>query len=379
MPISNNKVYPWRANNSFKLLQNGSAFYPKMLKAINKAEKLILLETYFVESGIITTQFITALIKATQRGVKIFVLFDDMGSRGLNDSDKSILIKNGVNLCLYHPIKFSNLLNNFHRDHRKLLLVDNQIAFVGGAGLSDQFIGDDYWRDNMVEIRGSVILDWHTLYLQNWQRRSKTEIPLIKNNHTFPNFYKALGKVSYTRGYFFNQIKKNLHNQISSSKSHVWLASAYFVPSLKLRRILSQAAKRGVEIKIMVPGVKTDNNMSRYIGQGYYSRLLQNNIRIFEYQNHFIHSKLVVVDDWVTIGSSNLDRWAAKWNLEANQEIIDENFTLSVMNMFNRDVKNCHEITIEHWKNIATTQKIKVWFWRYMGRLIAKIGLDGRK
>jgi phosphatidylserine/phosphatidylglycerophosphate/cardiolipin synthase-like enzyme len=87
----------------------------------------------------------------------------------------------------------------------------------------------------------------------------------------------------------------------------------------------------------------------------------------------------VVVDDWVTIGSSNLDRWAAKWNLEANQEIIGESFTLSVMDMFNRDLKNCQEITIELWKNRALTLKIKVWFWRYMGKLIAKIGLNGRK
>ena len=143
--------------------------------------------------------------------------------------------------------------------------------------------------------------------------------------------------------------------------------------------MICQAAKRGVEIKIMVPGVKTDNNMSRYIGQGYYSQLLKNNIRIFEYQSHFIHSKLVVVDGWVTIGSSNLDRWAAKWNLEANQEIKDELFNLSVREMFDRDLENCYEVTLNFWKKRAVTQKIKVWFWRYMGKLIAKIGLDGRK
>lgn len=379
MLISSNKVFPWRARNSFELLENGYVFYPKMLKAINSAKELILLETYFVESGEVTTRFITALIKASRRDVKIFVLFDDMGSRSLNESDKSLLINNGINLCLYHPLKFSALLNNFHRDHRKLLLVDNQIAYVGGAGLSDQFIGKDFWRDNMLEIKGSVILDWQALYLQNWQRRSKTNIPPIKKKHTYPAFYKALGKVSYTQGYFFNQIKKSLYIQISNSNSHIWLASAYFVPSLKLRRIFSQAAKRGVEIKLMVPGAKTDNNMSRYIGQGYYSSLLKSNIRIFEYQNHFIHSKLVMVDDWVTIGSSNLDRWGAKWNLEANQEINDQHFVLSVRKMFNKDLKNCHEITLESWEKRAATQKLKVFFWKYLGKLIAKIGLNGRK
>jgi cardiolipin synthase len=379
MPISTNKIFSWKAHNSFELLENGSVFYPKMLNAINKAKHLILLETYFVESGMVTTQFIEALIKASKRGVQTFVLFDDMGSRGLNEPDKSLLVNSDVQLCLYHPVKFTALLNNFHRDHRKLLLVDNQLAFVGGAGLSDQFIGDDFWRDNMVEIKGSVIEDWHALYSQNWQRRTKTKIPLVKSNRTYPSSYKALGKISYTRGYFFNQIKKSLYSQIINSKSHIWLASAYFVPSLKLRRILSQAAKRGVEIKIMVPSVKTDNNMSRYIGQGYYSRLLKHNIRIFEYKDHFIHSKLVIVDDWVTIGSSNLDRWAAKWNLEANQEIKDDHFTLSVIDMFKSDFKSCNEITLELWKKRAITQKMKILFWKYMGKLIAKIGLNGRK
>jgi len=312
MQISKNKIFPWRAENNFRLLINGSQFYPQMISAIDQAEKIVLLETYFVESGEIIDQFIFALIAAANRGVNVFVLFDDMGSRGLNKNDRARLVKNGVSLCFYHPIKLSDFLNNFYRDHRKLLLIDDQVAFVGGAGLSDQFVGKDYWRDNMIEIKGSVVKDWHALYRQNWSKQTDVVIPASRLNIAIQTGNNALGKVSYTRGYFFNQIKKSLYVQINNSTNRVWLASAYFVPSLKLRRILSRAAKRGVDIKLMVPGIKTDNNMSRYIGQGYYARLLKNNIKIYEYQKHFIHSKVVLVDDWVTIGSANLDRWSAK-------------------------------------------------------------------
>jgi phosphatidylserine/phosphatidylglycerophosphate/cardiolipin synthase-like enzyme len=143
-----------------------------------------------------------------------------------------------------------------------------------------------------------------------------------------------------------------------------------------LRRALISAAKNGVEVKLVLPGIKTDNSMSRYIGHGYYAKLLQSKVRIFEYQAHFIHSKVVMVDDWVTIGSSNLDRWGANWNLEANQEIQDKDFALSIKQMFVNDFNNCNEITLAMWKQRSWQQKLKVWLWKYLGKIIAKIGLN---
>jgi len=205
MAIRKNKIFPWRNHNSFKLLINGSNFYPKMLQAVAQAQSIILLETYFVESGKISSQFVTALVAAAKRGVNTFVLFDDMGARGFNDVDKNALHSNGINLCFYNPMKMKYFLNNFYRDHRKLLLIDDQIAFVGGAGLSDQFIGNEYWRDNMIEIRGPVVLDWHALYRQNWRRTNNTAIPSLADIKPAAT-ENALGKVSYTRGYFFNQM-----------------------------------------------------------------------------------------------------------------------------------------------------------------------------
>ncbi len=373
-----NQQFPWRQENAFELMKNGSVFYPKMLQAISQAKSLILLETYFVESGEVTSQFIMALISAANRGVEIFVLFDAMGSRNLSDNDIKLLEDNNINLCFYHPLRFKFLLDNFYRDHRKLLLVDDNLAFVGGAGLSDRFIGEAYWRDNMVKIRGAVVFDWHKLFLNNWQKHTKSRIPknTIRPKNTL---FKSLGHVAYSRGYFLNDIKKNLIKNINTSQSRVWLASAYFVPSLKLRRALYRAACKNIDVKLLVPGIKTDNLMSRYIGQGYYNKLLKKGVKIFEYNHHFIHSKVVLVDQWVTIGSSNLDRWSAKWNLEANQEVRDKEFSNHICNMFLTDFKNTTEITFSDWKKRSLTSRLKVFFWKYMARIIARIGLDGRK
>jgi phosphatidylserine/phosphatidylglycerophosphate/cardiolipin synthase-like enzyme len=379
MSITNNNIFPWRTENSFELLINGVEFYPQMLTAINEAKKFIFLETYFVESGTITTQFLKTLGDAVSRGVEVFVLFDDMGARNFNESDRILLKTQGINLCFYHPVRFSAFLNNFHRNHRKLLLIDDHLAFIGGAGLSDRFVGVEFWRDNMIAIQGEVLMDWHSLFIYNWQNHS--EIPIIESsfqiNHHFNE--SALGRLSYTHGYFFNQIKTHLHHKIKTSKNKIWLASAYFVPSLKLRHLLIQAAKRGVEIILMVPGPNTDNNMSRYIGQSYYNRLLKNKIKIFEYQNRFIHSKVVLVDDWVTIGSSNLDRWSAKWNLEANQEVKDLYFSNKISTMYQDDILCCTEITFQKWKKRPISIKLKIWFWKYIGKIITIIGLNGQK
>jgi phosphatidylserine/phosphatidylglycerophosphate/cardiolipin synthase-like enzyme len=376
MLVRKPKYFPWRIENSFKLLVNGEQFYACMLQAINRADNVILLETYFVESGNICSQFIGALIAASKRGVLVYVIFDSMGARGLNDNDKTILINSDVNLYFYHPVKISLLLNNFYRDHRKLLLVDNKVAFVGGAGISDYFTGKDYWRDNMLKIQGNVIKDWFKLFNYNWQKQNNTAIKQFDFTHDLNNKYNTLGKVSYSRGSFYNQIRNSLIKHIKKSKRRIWLASAYFVPSLKLRRALISAAKNGVEVKLVLPGIKTDNSMSRYIGHGYYAKLLQSKVRIFEYQAHFIHSKVVMVDDWVTIGSSNLDRWGANWNLEANQEIQDKDFALSIKQMFVNDFNNCNEITLAMWKQRSWQQKLKVWLWKYLGKIIAKIGLN---
>ena len=130
-----------------------------------------------------------------------------------------------------------------------------------------------------------------------------------------------------------------------------------------------------MKVCILVPGIETDNAMVRNISRGYYFRLLKYGVQIYEYQNHFIHSKVLLIDEWVSIGSSNMDRWGAKWNLEANQEIKDKKFAETIYNMMKDDLNNCQQITFQYWSSRPFIEKMRTYFWKYFGKLLSFISL----
>ena len=369
------KYFPWRNNNSIEVLKNGMEFYIAMIDSINKATEYILFETYFVESGNITTRFIDALLQACQRNVKVYFILDSMGSRSLATKDVKRLQNSEIHICFYNPVKLLKIMNNFYRDHRKILLVDSRLVFIGGAGLSDAFVGGNYWRDNMFFIQGEIVKDWYQLFLQNWQKNSKQILPSFQAEALPKPSDNVLAKVVYTRGHLFNFIKKSILEQVNKSQTEIWLATAYFIPSRALRRSLIAACKRGVKVCILVPGIETDNAMVRNISRGYYFRLLKYGVQIYEYQNHFIHSKVLLIDEWVSIGSSNMDRWGAKWNLEANQEIKDKKFAETIYNMMKDDLNNCQQITFQYWSSRPFIEKMRTYFWKYFGKLLSFISL----
>ena len=195
------KYFPWRNNNSIEVLKNGMEFYIAMIDSINKATEYILFETYFVESGNITTRFIDALLQACQRNVKVYFILDSMGSRSLATKDVKRLQNSEIHICFYNPVKLLKIMNNFYRDHRKILLVDSRLVFIGGAGLSDAFVGGNYWRDNMFFIQGEIVKDWYQLFLQNWQKNSKQILPSFQAEALPKPSDNVLAKVVYTRGH----------------------------------------------------------------------------------------------------------------------------------------------------------------------------------
>ena len=152
-------------------------------------------------------------------------------------------------------------------------------------------------------------------------------------------------------------------NRIRHAEHKVWIASAYFFPSGKIRRALRRAAIRGKDVRLLLPGPVTDHPAIRHASRRYYSRLLRHGVRIFEYQHHFLHSKVVLVDDWCTIGSSNLDRWNFRWNLEANQEVEDAALAAAVQDMLQDDFGHSEEIDYMLWLLRSRLQRLKEWLW----------------
>ncbi len=348
--------WPWRSGNRFHLLADNEQFFARMLRTIETAQAYVLLEMYLVESGIIAGRFVEALGRAARRGVKVCVLFDGFGSLKLSAPYRRSLIDAGVDLRTFNPIRLRSRLHNFLRDHRKLLLVDGLTAFVGGAGLTDEFAIADRpgqpWRDLMVEISGPVVADWQRAFGRTWRRNGGV--------FGFPDpppcadiAEGADGRVALSEARERSVLANGVFRRIAGARTRAWIMSAYFVPSRRFRRALRVAARRGVDVRLLVPGPKTDHPWVRHAARRYYGKMLRNGVKIFEYQPRMLHAKMTICDDWVSIGSSNLDRWSFKWNLEANQEIRNAAFAAVAVAVFEGDCGQSEPLSHRNWPQRA--------------------------
>ncbi len=341
-------LFPWRTGNRFELLVDGSVFFEKMLHAIEQAQQLVLLEFYLFESGTVATKFIDALGRAATRGVSVKLLLDAFGAIRVKPSDQRRLKEAGADLLFYNVLHHGKRLGNLLRDHRKLLIVDARQAFVGGAGITDAFeaSGQRPWRETMLAIEGPVVADWVALFAATWSQAGGQN--LVLPTPPPPPFADGQwGRVVASSGARVrNEITRSVIARIARAEHRVWLATAYFVPSRKLRRMLRRAALRGVDVRLLLPGPDTDHPSVRYAGRRFFAGLLANGVRIYEYQPRFMHAKVVLCDDWASVGSSNLDHWNLRWNLEANQEAHDARVARQMAVMFEDDFQ--HSVEIDH-------------------------------
>jgi phosphatidylserine/phosphatidylglycerophosphate/cardiolipin synthase-like enzyme len=375
-------LFPWRQGNQFSLLVDGTQFIPAMLDAIAAAERSVWLEIYLFESGAVADRFIQALADAVQRGAQVKLLLDDFGAAGLSRYDRARLREAGVDLLFFNPIRYRRLTENFVRDHRKLLLVDERVVFTGGAGITDEFDPPRHperrWRETVVRVEGPVVADWAALFCLGWNRQTPTKLAGRASAPPPPSDGPP-GRVSIAQGLASQEIKRALLNHIRSAERTVWLATAYFIPAWRIRRALRNAARRGVDVRLLLPGPHTDHPAIRHAGRRFYGRLLANGVRIFEYQPRFLHSKVFLCDHWVSIGSSNLDRWNLRWNLEANQEIDDSAFAGQVRAMFEADFRESIECRYALWRKRPWSARARERLWGRVDLWLHRLGRGLRR
>jgi phosphatidylserine/phosphatidylglycerophosphate/cardiolipin synthase-like enzyme len=353
--------WPWREGNAFRFLGDGAQFFPRMLEAIDAAGAYVLLEMYLVSSGALVTRFIAALVAARARGVRVCALLDAFGALGLSSADRRRLGEAGVELRLFNPLRLRRRLRNLRRDHRKLLLIDGRVAFVGGAGLSDEFAGRGRvlpWHELMLEIEGPVLSDWQRAFAGSW-RRSGAELGLAPAPPCAPFPGGAAGRLSLSEARQYSVLATGVIQRIDSAAERVWIMSAYFVPSRRFRKALRRAARRGVDVRLLMPGARTDHPWVRQASRRFYGRMLRGGVRIFEYQPRMLHAKMILCDAWVSVGSSNLDRWSFRWNLEANQEIADRRMSDEAAALFTADFAVSHEISRRYWRERAWLDRLR--------------------
>ena len=369
--------FPWRRGNRFELLVDGHAYFPRMLEAVELARRHVLLEIYLFESGAVASRFIDALTRATARGVLVKVLVDDFGAARLLDNDRERLTTAGVELVFYNPVRLRQWLGNMFRDHRKLLIVDGEVAFVSGTGITDEF--DDpknparSWRETAVRISGPVLADWQALFMRVWNRHAPQAV-LLSAPTPRAEAAGMSGRVAMSSSLVVQDIRRSLFRRVREARQRVWLTTAYFVPSRKLLRALKQTAERGVDVRLLLPGRHTDHPAIRHAGRRFYSSLLRHGVRIFEYQPRFLHAKTLLCDQWVSIGSSNFDRWNFRWNLEANQEVDDPQFAASVHAMFEADLKVSIEIDKQQWQRRRWIARLREHLWGRVDLWLENLG-----
>ena len=365
--------WPWRSGNRFELLSEHELYFERMLQAIEAATAYVLLEMYLVESGIIAGRFVEALGRAARRGIRVCTVFDGFGSLKLGSGYRRTLTEAGVELRTFNPLRLRTKLQNFLRDHRKLLLVDGVTAFVGGVGLTDEFAipgrPGQPWRDLMVEISGPVVADWQRAFDRTWRRTGGTLG--LPDPSPCPDIADgADGRVALSEARERSVLANGVVRRIDAARKRAWIMSAYFVPSRRFRKALRRAARRGVDVRLLVPGPLTDHPWVRQAARRFYGKMLRNNVKIFEYQPRMLHAKMIICDDWVSIGSSNLDRWSFKWNLEANQEVQNADFAAVAAAVFEGDCGQSEMLSRRHWPNRARIDRLQEWIAGVLDRML---------
>lgn len=378
------RVYEWHQDNEFNLRVDGHRYFPRLLEAFEQAESSIDVEMYLVSSGTSCDQVVDALVQAVSRGVKVRFMFDAIGSEKMKQPDRDRLNEGGVETRIYNPTSWYHGTRMFHRDHRKLIIIDQKITFIGGTGFTDEFCqkeeGSDSprWHEQMLEVKGPVVADWLDLFEIEWarvgkyQRRGFSPARRVKIPSR-PQEGGGHARVSYIGAREQKEVVASLLGALAHSEERAWLATPYFLPSWRIRRSLMRAARRGVDVRLLLCGTSVDHVAVLYAGQRYYRRLLKAGVRIYEFQPRFTHLKTAMVDDWVSLGSCNFDHWTLHWNLEANQQAVDPGLASAVTESFETDFAQSYEWTLERWLNLPLNHRLKIRVWGQINRWVMRI------
>ena len=339
--------------NNITTLVNGREIFPAMLSGIRGARKSIDFETYIFWDGEIAKQFAEALAERAGAGVKVNIILDAQGTSKMGSENLARLQAAGANVVKYHSIIWLDPRRFNNRSHRKLLVIDGKVGFVGGVGIADEWLGDgespEHWRDNHYKVTGPVVAQLQAVFMDNWL---KTRGEVLHGPEYFPPL-AATG--SYTAQAFKSSPRHgdmDIHLMyllaIASAQQTLLIENAYFLPDDLMRKELVAAARRGTKVTIIVPGEHIDQKAVRAASRKHWPELLKAGVKIYEYQPAMVHVKLMIVDGaFVSVGSGNLDLRSIRLNDEANLNVLNRSFASQQARLFEMDRRRSREITLD--------------------------------
>ncbi len=338
------------------LLENGDAFYPAMLEAIQGARESVNFEVYIFVPDEVGRRFLDAFKERARAGVEVRVLVDAFGSHTLRKRDRDDLREAGVRIERFRPLALRNLVRIYRRTHRRAIVVDGRVAFTGGAAVSKKWIGNvrntHEWRDSMTRVTGPLVSGIQSAFATNWVYCTGEVI-------AGPRFYPTVESAEGARGVSVVSSPSDAHQPIRllfwlsfiNARRRLWISNSYFIPDRRLRQAVVERARSGVDVRVLVPGNHTDAVPVQLAGHSYYQELLEAGVRVFEYQPAMMHAKTVVVDDgWSIVGSANLDERSMELNEENVLGIADRDFARAVSDGLESDFARSREIRLEEWR-----------------------------
>lgn len=362
------------ANDSYTVFTNGPQAFPAMLAAIAKAKQRIALETYIYQEGEVGTQFTGALEAAAKRGVKVGIILDSVGSKKMSDADTDRLKAAGAEIRWVNPLVSLQFEEINYRTHRKALIVDGAVAFIGGMGIADQWAHDEkdmpMWRDTMVEMHGPVVDDVEAAFNQNWIVVGGIVEPQVEASAAAPSGAAKSIAVWSAPQSGANELKLLYLLAIGAAHRSIDIESPYLIVDESSRWSIDQAVKRGVHVRLLVEGEKTDAKSVKYASRADYESLLEEGIEIAEYQPAMLHTKAMVVDGLLSIvGSANFDNRSLELNDELNVAVFDRGLAARLLQDFEADLKKAKKLDLESWRSRSILERTREHVWSYFGEV----------
>lgn len=350
--------------NKVEVFTNGEQFYPAMLDAIRSARETINLECYIFKSGRIGQQFVDALSDRARNGVRVTVVLDAIGSFGAFRKVSRPLRAAGCRVESYQRLRWYRLGRVNNRTHRELLVVDGQVAFAGGAGVADWWAipekGKPAWRDMMARIEGPVVSDVQGIVAENW-------LECCGEILTGPETYKARHPKGDVAGFALKSspsdratVSRALFQLlVESADERLTICTPYFLPDKAFRQAFIRTARRGVEIRVVVPGSHTDQRWVRLASRRMFGQLLRAGVKIYEYEAGMTHVKCLVADElWSAIGTTNLDNRSFEHNDEVNVVFRDQAVAARLLSDIKVDIQKSREIRLDDWERRPVWEKL---------------------